>query len=237
MSASHLTTIGFDADDTLWQNEQFFRMTERRFAGLLAEHGDHQHISARLLEAERRNLAVYGFGIKGFTLSMIETAIEVTAGRVPASVIAEILAAGRDMLSHPIDPLPHARETVERLAGSYRLVLITKGDLFDQERKLAQSGLGDLFDAVEIVSDKSAATYARIFSRHGDGPKKSMMVGNSLKSDVVPVIEAGGWGIHVPHELTWAVEHAEPPVAAPRFRQITDLGELPALIESIAKTG
>ncbi|TGS64926.1 HAD family hydrolase [Mesorhizobium sp. M3A.F.Ca.ET.174.01.1.1] len=237
MSASHLTTIGFDADDTLWQNEQFFRMTERRFAGLLAEHGDHQHISARLLEAERRNLAVYGFGIKGFTLSMIETAIEVTAGRVPASVIAEILAAGRDMLSHPIEPLPHARETVERLAGSYRLVLITKGDLFDQERKLAQSGLGDLFDAVEIVSDKSAATYARIFSRHGDGPKKSMMVGNSLKSDVVPVIEAGGWGIHVPHELTWAIEHAEPPVAAPRFRQITDLGELPALIESIAKTG
>ncbi|AZO09654.1 HAD family hydrolase [Mesorhizobium sp. M3A.F.Ca.ET.080.04.2.1] len=237
MSASHLTTIGFDADDTLWQNEQFFRMTERRFAGLLAEHGDQQHISARLLEAERRNLAVYGFGIKGFTLSMIETAIEVTAGRVPAPVIAEILAAGRDMLSHPIEPLPHARETVERLAGSYRLVLITKGDLFDQERKLAQSGLGDLFDAVEIVSDKSAATYARIFSRHGDGPKKSMMVGNSLKSDVVPVIEAGGWGIHVPHELTWAVEHAEPPVAAPRFRQITDLGELPALIESIAKTG
>ncbi|RWE33013.1 HAD family hydrolase [Mesorhizobium sp.] len=237
MSASHLTTIGFDADDTLWQNEQFFRMTERRFAGLLAEHGDHQHISARLLEAERRNLAVYGFGIKGFTLSMIETAIEVTAGRVPASVIAEILAAGRDMLSHPIEPLPHARETVERLAGSYRLVLITKGDLFDQERKLAQSGLGDLFDAVEIVSDKSAATYARIFNRHGDGPKKSMMVGNSLKSDVVPVIEAGGWGIHVPHELTWAVEHAEPPVAAPRFRQITDLSELPALIESIAKAG
>ncbi|TGS53358.1 HAD family hydrolase, partial [Mesorhizobium sp. M1D.F.Ca.ET.183.01.1.1] len=108
----------------------------------------------------------------------------------------------------PIEPLPHARETVERLAGSYRLVLITKGDLFDQERKLAQSGLGDLFDAVEIVSDKSAATYARIFSRHGDGPKKSMMVGNSLKSDVVPVIEAGGWGIHVPHELTWAIEHA-----------------------------
>ncbi|RWE24194.1 MAG: HAD family hydrolase [Mesorhizobium sp.] len=237
MSASHLTTIGFDADDTLWQNEQFFRMTERRFAGLLAEHGDHQHISARLLEAERRNLAVYGFGIKGFTLSMIETAIEVTAGRVPASVIAEILAAGRDMLSHPVEPLPHARETVERLAGSYRLVLITKGDLFDQERKLAQSGLGDLFDAVEIVSDKSAATYARIFNRHGDGPKKSMMVGNSLKSDVVPVIEAGGWGIHVPHELTWAVEHAEPPVAAPRFRQITDLSELPALIESIAKAG
>lgn len=155
MHNSHeLTTIGFDADDTLWQNEQFFRITEKRFAALLADHAAEEHISARLLEAEKRNLAVYGFGIKGFTLSMIETAIEITEGRAPASVIAEILAAGREMLSHPIEALPHARETVEKLADAYRLVLITKGDLFDQERKLAQSGLGDLFDAVEIVSDK-----------------------------------------------------------------------------------
>ncbi|TGQ33322.1 MULTISPECIES: HAD family hydrolase [unclassified Mesorhizobium] len=232
-----LTTIGFDADDTLWQNEQFFRLTEKRFAALLADHGEEGHISARLLEAERRNLAVYGFGIKGFTLSMIETAIEITEGRVSPVVIAEILAAGREMLGHPIEPLPHARETVEKLAAAYRLVLITKGDLFDQERKLAESGLGDLFDAVEIVSDKSAATYARIFSRHGDGPEKSMMVGNSLKSDVVPAIEAGSWGIHVPHELTWVLEHVEPPIAEPRFCRISDLGELPRLIERIAKTG
>ncbi|MER8895753.1 HAD family hydrolase [Mesorhizobium sp. M0676] len=231
-----LTTIGFDADDTLWQNEQFFRLTEKHFATLLADHGDAEHISARLLEAEKRNLAVYGFGIKGFTLSMIETAIEVTEGRVPGSTIAEILAAGRDMLGHPVEALPHARETVERLAGAYHLVLITKGDLFDQERKLAASGLGDLFDAVEIVSDKSAATYARIFGRHGS-PQDSMMVGNSLKSDVVPAIEAGSWGVYVPHELTWVLEHVEPPVEAPRFRQIVDLGELPALIESIGKEG
>ena len=232
----HLTTIGFDADDTLWQNEQFFRMTEKRFAALLADHGEAEHISARLLEAEKRNLAVYGFGIKGFTLSMIETAVEVTEGRVPASTIAEILAAGRDMLGHPVEALPHARETVERLAGAYHLVLITKGDLFDQERKLEASGLGDLFDAVEIVSDKSAATYARIFGRHGS-PQDSMMVGNSLKSDVVPAIEAGSWGVYIPHELTWVLEHVEPPVSAPRFRQIVDLGELPALIESIDSKG
>ncbi|MER9505776.1 HAD family hydrolase [Mesorhizobium sp. M0579] len=231
-----LTTIGFDADDTLWQNEQFFRLTEKHFATLLADHGEAEHISARLLEAEKRNLAVYGFGIKGFTLSMIETAIEVTEGRVPGSTIAEILAAGRDMLGHPVEALPHARETVERLAGAYHLVLITKGDLFDQERKLAASGLGDLFDAVEIVSDKSAATYARIFGRHGS-PQTSMMVGNSLKSDVVPAIEAGSWGVYVPHELTWVLEHVEPPVEAPRFRQLVDLGELPALIESIGKEG
>ena len=123
------------------------------------------------------------------------------------------------------------------LAGAYRLVLITKGDLFDQERKLAQSGLGELFDAVEIVSDKSAATYERIFARHGDGPRERMMVGNSLKSDVVPAIEAGGWGVHVPHELTWVLEHAEAPVAEPRFRLISDLGQLPGLVESIMNPG
>ncbi|WP_315918888.1 HAD family hydrolase [Mesorhizobium sp. SP-1A] len=229
-----LTTIGFDADDTLWQNEQFFRLTEKRFSELLADHADGQDIGTRLLEAERRNLGLYGFGIKGFTLSMIETAVEVSGGRVPTAVISEILAAGRDMLAHPIEILPHARETLEQLAGVYRLVLVTKGDLFDQERKLAQSGLGELFDAVEIVSDKTADTYARIFTRYGDGPRHSMMIGNSLKSDVVPAIEAGSWGVHVPHELTWVLEHVEAPVAAPRFRSIADLGELPALLETIA---
>ncbi len=233
MTASGLTTIGFDADDTLWQNEQFFRLTEKRFIALLSDHAEGQDIAARLLAAEKRNLGIYGFGIKGFTLSMIETAMEISAGRVPAPVIGEIIDAGREMLAHPIEILPHARETLEQLAGAYRLVLVTKGDLFDQERKLAQSGLGELFDAVEIVSDKTAETYARIFTRHGDGPQRSMMIGNSLKSDVVPAIEAGGWGVHVPHELTWVLEHVEVPVAAPRFRCISHLGELPDLLEAI----
>ncbi|QFU15758.1 HAD family hydrolase [Microvirga thermotolerans] len=228
-----LSTIGFDADDTLWQNEHFYRLTEEHFTALLAEHGEKEVLSGKLLEAERRNLKLYGYGIKGFTLSMIETAIEVTEGRVPAAVIERILAAGREMLSHPVETLPHARETLERLAGRYRIVLITKGDLFDQERKLAQSGLGDLFDAVEIVSEKSAATYARLFARHGDGPERSMMVGNSLKSDVVPAIEAGSWGVYVPHELTWAMEHAEEPASAPRFRRLRHLGELADLVESL----
>lgn len=186
-----LTTIGFDADDTLWQNEQFYRMTEDRFAELLADHGEAAHLKGKLLEAERRNLALYGFGIKGFTLSMVETAIEVTGAKVPASAIQQILAAGREMLAHPIEILPHVRETLEDLAGSYRTVLITKGDLFDQERKLAGSGLAELFQAVEIVSDKNPATYVRIFERHGDGARRAMMVGNSLKSDIVPALEAG----------------------------------------------
>ncbi len=230
-----LTTIGFDADDTLWQNEQFFRLTERHFAELLSDHVDTDHLLERLLEAERRNLGTYGFGIKGFTLSMIETAIDVTGGKVPSEVIGKILAAGREMLSHPIETLPHVHDTLELLAGRYRLVLITKGDLFDQERKLAQSGLGDFFQAVEIVSDKSRPTYERIFARHGDGAEHAMMVGNSLKSDVVPAIEAGSWGVFVPHELTWVIEHVEAPKAAPRFREIGHLGELPGLLVEIGK--
>ncbi len=232
---SVLTTIAFDADDTLWQNEQFFKLTEGRFVELLADHAEADHLSQRLQQAQRHNIAVYGFGIKGFTLSMIQTAIEVTEGRVSASVIARILSIGRDMLGHPIETLPHARETLEALAGLYRLLLITKGDLFDQERKVAQSGLGEFFQAVEIVSDKSTSAYERIFQRHGDGPEKSMMVGNSLKSDVVPAIEAGSWGVYVPHDLTWAYEHADAPVDTPRFRQVVHLGELAGLIEEIAR--
>jgi len=229
-----LSTIGFDADDTLWQNEQYYRMTEKRFAGLLADYAEAEALSSRLLEAERRNLKAYGFGIKGFTLSMIETAIEVTEGRVPATVIHQIVDAGRDLLSHPIEPLPHARAALEQLSGDYRLVLITKGDLFDQERKLAQSGLGDFFSAVEIVSDKSAATYERIFTRHGDGPERAMMVGNSLKSDIVPAIKAGSWGVYVPHSLTWALEQDEAPNGHQRYRHIEHLGEL---LEVVRKAG
>ncbi|MGH6763230.1 MAG: HAD family hydrolase [Phyllobacterium sp.] len=228
-----LTTIGFDADDTLWQNEQFYRITERQFAELLRDFGDEKDISAKLLEAEKRNLKLYGFGIKGFTLSMIETALEVTDGQVSASVIRQILETGRELLSHPVETLPHVRETLEQLTGRYRIVLITKGDLFDQERKLAQSGLGDFFDAVEIVSDKDTATYRRIFARHGDGPERAMMVGNSLKSDIVPAIEAGSWGVYVPHDLTWIVEHVEPPLHAPRFRRVDHLGELARLIAQL----
>ncbi|MBP1806508.1 HAD family hydrolase [Rubellimicrobium aerolatum] len=224
-------TIGFDADDTLWHNERFFRGTEDRFEELLSAHMDGPGLRARLREAERRNLGIYGFGIKGFTLSMIETAVEATEGRVPAAVIGEILAMGRDMLAHPIDLLPHAREAVEAAAREGEVVLITKGDLLDQERKLAQSGLGDLFDAVEIVSDKTPATYLRVFARHGG--RQSMMIGNSLKSDVIPALAAGAWGVHVPHGLTWELEHADPPRDHPRFREIPSLGDLPGLVATL----
>src|SRR6056297_3988904 len=230
--ARKLQTIGFDADDTLWHNERFFKLTQDRFEALLSDHAETHLLHDRLIAAERRNIGHYGFGVKGFVLSMIETAIEVTDGAVPGHVIQQILNAGQDMLAHPIELLPHAQSTVEALADSHRLLLITKGDLLHQERKLAQSGLGDLFDTVEIVSDKQPETYARIFESSPGGPVAAMMVGNSMRSDVIPAIEAGAWGVHVPHDLAWALEHAEAPVA-PRFRSVADLGDLPGLILEI----
>ncbi|AWD22844.1 HAD family hydrolase [Fuscovulum blasticum] len=229
-----ITTIGFDADDTLWQNEAYFRLTQDRFADLLAPYAAPDHLHDRLLAAERRNIGAYGFGVKGFTLSMIETAIEVTEGRVPASVISELLGTGRAMLDHPVELLPGARETVAALAGDFRILLITKGDLLHQERKLAQSGLGDLFDAVEIVSDKTPDIYARIFARHGTGAGQALMAGNSLKSDVLPPLAAGAYGVYVPHGLTWALEAAEEPVGNPRYARLDSLTGLPAHLRALA---
>lgn len=228
-----LTAIGLDADDTLWHNERFFSLTQDHFADLLRAHTDKDHLMERLLISERRNLPHYGFGIKGFTLSMIETAIEVTQGKVPASVIQEILHAGRDMLSHPIELLPHVEQTLETLKKDFKLILVTKGDLLDQQRKLAQSGLRDHFDAIEIVSNKNAATYVDIFQRHGTGPDHGMMAGNSMASDVVPMIDAGGWGVFIPHEVSWAIEHAETPDHALRYRELPHLGALPTYVEEL----
>jgi putative hydrolase of the HAD superfamily len=225
-----ITTVGLDADDTLWHNEAFFRLTHDRFAALLADHADPADLMARLDAAERRNLGHYGFGVKGFVLSMIETALEVTDGRVPGSVIAELVAAGREMLAHPVDLLPGVAETVARLARDHRLVLITKGDLVDQERKVAQSGLGHHFHAVEIVSHKTPAAYAAIFARHGHGADRGLMAGNSMASDVLPMLAAGGFAVHVPHALTWSAEVADPPQGHGRFHALDTLGELPDLV-------
>lgn len=229
----NLTAIGFDADDTLWHNERYFRLSHARFTELLRGYTDCEGLIDRLLAAEERNLGHYGFGVKGFTLSMIETAIEVTEGKVPGAVISELLSAGKEMLSYPIELLPHARDAVETVAGRHTVVLITKGDLLDQERKLAQSGLGDFFDHVEIVSNKTPAIYAEIFARIGSGAEKGIMVGNSLRSDVEPMIAAGGWGVHVPHDLTWAYEaKAAAPTNNERFHT---LGSLEGLAQLIAR--
>jgi putative hydrolase of the HAD superfamily len=233
-SDARLTAIGFDADDTLWPHEDFYQEAQERLLAQLAAYGEPKDLTQKLIEIERRNLPLYGFGVKAFTLSMIETAIETSQGRVSAQTIDDILTTGRALLRHPIKIFPYVRETLSALSQTYRLILITKGDLFDQERKLEESGLADFFDAVEIVSDKNAPTYARIFSRHADGPERAMMVGNSLKSDVIPAIEAGSWGVHVPHRFLWAIEHAEPPAEASRFRRLAHLGELFDLIAEIS---
>jgi len=221
-------TIAFDADDTLWENEQFFQSSKDSFTEMLDAYVEPNHIHRKLTAAEMRNLAVYGYGIKGFTLSMIETAIEVSDSKVPTSTIAAILKMGREMLDHPIDLLPHVRECLETLGSEPDIILITKGDLLHQEQKLAQSGLGDYFDAVEIVSEKTPGVYQRIFARR-DRPR-AMMVGNSMRSDVLPAIAAGAWGTYVPHDLTWEHERAEAPENSARFHRIAHLGELPDLL-------
>lgn len=228
-----IKTLAFDADDTLWQNEQFFRLTEKEFQSLLSDHADGKILAEKLLDTERKNLKTYGFGIKGFTLSMIETALQVTDGHVPTEVIGKILGIGRELLSHPMELMPGVIEVLNRVAPDYDLFLITKGDLFDQERKIAQSGLADYFQAIEIVPDKNEATYRRIFDQRGVQAADAMMVGNSMKSDVLPVLSLGSWGVYVPHDMNWVIEHAEAPQDHPRFRQIDKLAELPGILASI----
>ena len=229
-------TIAFDADDTLWENEVFFRLTQARFAELLSDFTERDHLESRLLEAEKRNLGHYGFGIKGFVLSMIETAIDVTDEKVPASIIKALVAEGREMLRHPVNLLEGVQQTIEALAPHHKIFLVTKGDLLHQEHKLAQSGLGDLFDGVEIVSDKSPQTYTQIFGRYDLGPERTMMVGNSMKSDVIPPIQAGAWGTFIAHEHTWEIEHAQAPDTHPRYNHLDQISALPGLIEKLSQS-
>jgi len=228
-----ITTVGLDADDTLWHNETIFRLTHDRFCGLLADVTDPETAKARLSEVERRNLRLYGYGVKGFTLSMIETAMELCHGEAPASVIREILAAGREMLNEPVEPLPGVDLALAELSRRFRLVLITKGDLLHQEQKLAASGLGDLFAAVEIVSEKDRSTYERVFARHGTGAEGAVMAGNSVRSDVIPALEAGAWAALIPYPLVWAHEAASAPHDHPRYRELASLADLPGWLDEI----
>jgi putative hydrolase of the HAD superfamily len=231
-----ITTVGIDADDTLWHCESLFRLTHKRFLELLSEHGDEARIEAQLAATEKRNLRIYGYGAKGFTLSMIETALELTDGAVSTRVIREILAVGREMLIEPIEPLPGVEHALAKLSERYRLVLITKGDLLHQEQKLAASGLGDLFAAVEIVSEKDADTYRRVFSRHGTGAEQAVMAGNSMRSDILPALAAGSWGALIPYPLVWAHEAAEAPTEHPRYAELGSIADLPAWVDRISNS-
>jgi len=220
--------IAFDADDTLWHNETQFQATAREFAGLLAAYHPADWIQDRLFATEMKNLRHFGYGIKGFTLSMIETAVELTEGRVTGAEIKTILGWGHGMLQAPIALLDGVRETIAALAGEQRLMLLTKGDLFDQESKLARSGLGEYFGAVEIVSEKNARTYAAIIARHKVVPGSFLMVGNSLRSDILPVLEVGGAAVHIPYVTTWVHEQVTEEAAAGKtFATLESIRELP----------
>jgi putative hydrolase of the HAD superfamily len=227
-----VTAIAFDGDDTLWHNEPLFWASTQRFQELLAPYADAATLAERLQAAEIANLALFGYGIKGFVLSMIETAIQVSGGQVPNTVIQEFIDRGKHMLAHPVHLLEGVAHTLAAVRDmGFKLVLITKGDLFDQESKLARSGLADLFHAVEIVSEKDEATYRTLLARHGDGVERAVMVGNSARSDILPMLAAGGHAVHVPYASTWAHELAELPDTHPRLHRIKGMGELVALLK------
>ncbi len=230
-----ITTIGFDADDTLWHNESIFEATHARYRALLTRWHDAATIDRTLLATELRNLELYGYGIKAHALSCIETAIELSGGAISAAEIRAIIAFAKEMLEHPVELLDGAAEAVARLASSHRLLLITKGDLRDQERKLAKSGLAGHFDHTEIVAEKDAGTYARILGRLGVSPDQFLMVGNSLKSDILPALDLGACAVQVPYPLLWEGEASArtAPAAAARVFQLASLRELPALVERL----
>ena len=228
--------IAFDADDTLWHNERMYAAAEQKFVDLLSKYYDRESISERLFETEMRNMRSLGYGAKAFTLSMIETAIQLSGGQISAAEIGQVLQSGRDILTAEVDLFPHVRETVPLLAQKHPLMLITKGDLLDQESKLARSGLADCFRHVEIISDKNAASYRRIFERYEIDASKFLMVGNSLKSDILPVLELGAHAVHIPFEITWAHEMAEAPATEhPGYYTLRNMGELPGLLDDLAR--
>ncbi|MBF9196793.1 HAD family hydrolase [Microvirga terrestris] len=229
-----ISVLGLDADDTLWHNETFYQSTRQRFNELLADFVDAKRLEEEIEATEMRNLGLYGYGAKGFTLSMLETAIQVSDGTISSRALSDILTIGRELMNHPVEPLPGVHETLEALSAEYKLVLITKGDLFHQESKLAASGLGNFFSGVEIVSEKKADTYARIFSRHGVGPEHAAMAGNSVRSDVLPALEAGSYAALIPFHLVWAHEDAPLPTDNPRFTELPSLTELPRWLAEVS---
>jgi putative hydrolase of the HAD superfamily len=225
-----IDVVALDGDDTLWHSENQFVMTQDRFTELLADNIDKPTLDALLLDRERENLQLFGYGVKGFTLSMIETAIEVTDGRVDTADIKAIIDNAKDMLRHPVDLLDGVDETVRRLVEDHKVMVITKGDLFHQESKLARSGLADLFWEIEIVAEKDEATYQRILDRYAIAPDRFVMVGNSVKSDILPVLALGGKAVHIEYETTWEMEHADADATTDGYWELDSIRDLPALL-------
>lgn len=235
--ARDLRLIGFDADDTLWRSEDYYREAQSAFERIVAGYVDLDDVHDRLYAVEKQNLALFGYGAKGMTLSMVEAAIAITGARISAADLHRIVELGKAVLQHPVELLPGIREAVEAIAGDRPVVLITKGDLFHQEAKVRESGLSDLFRRIEIVSEKDTATYARLFEEFGLAPAQFAMIGNSLRSDIVPVLELGGCGVHMPYHVTWAHEaEAAPPAATERLRTVDGPAGLADAVRSLAES-
>ena len=229
-----IDTVAFDADDTLWHNEHLFQDTQKKLEAIVQRYRPGEDIHDALFAVEMRNLELFGYGIKGFTLSMVEAAIQLTEQRISAPEVHEIVQLGKHMIQAPVDLLDGVEATLAEVCGRFRVILITKGDIVDQNSKIQRSGLAGCFEQVEIVPRKDAAIYRAIFERHGIEPARTVMVGNSMPSDVLPMLELGGHGVHVPYALLWAHEaHDEDPVSE-RFHRLERLGELPGLLRRLS---
>ena len=232
-----IALVGFDADDTLWRSQDFFDAAQLEFEQIVAGYVDLDDAKARqhLYDVEKRNIAVFGYGVKGMVLSMIESAVAITGERIGARDLHRIVELGKALLRHPVELLPGIREAVEAVAAEHDVVLITKGDLFHQEAKVRQCGLAQLFRRIEIVSEKDTATYARLLEEFDLPARRFVMIGNSLRSDIGPVLALGGWGVHVPYHTTWAHENeAEVAADALRLRRVEHVAGLPAALRDIA---
>jgi putative hydrolase of the HAD superfamily len=218
--------IAFDADDTLWDNEGYFQETERKFCELLEDYLPHHTLSRELLKTEIGNLSLYGYGIKGFMLSMIETAITVTDKTIPVSAVEKIIALGQELLLKPVTIIEGAEDVLKKLKDNYKLVMATKGDLLDQHRKLHKSGLGHYFHHIEIMTEKKEEDFEKLIKRLDIKPEEFLMIGNSLKSDVLPVLHIGGHAIHVPYHTTWEHEKVEIQINHPNFKQAEKITEI-----------
>jgi putative hydrolase of the HAD superfamily len=228
-----IKVIAFDADDTLWVNEPFFREAEEKFASLLEDFMPQHAIMKELYRTEITNLNLYGYGIKGFMLSMVETALRISDHKMPLSIIDKIIRIGQEMLEKPVELLPGVEDVLKSLNGDYRIVLATKGDLVDQERKLQKSGLEKYFHHIEIMSEKRVSDYEKLIRHLDIDPSEFLMLGNSLKSDILPVLEMGGYGIHIPFHITWAHEVVEHEVEHERFFKLEYIGEAGELIRAL----
>lgn len=235
---SGIRLVGFDGDDTLWRSEDYYHAAQREFERIVSAYVELEGVYDRLYAVEKRNLALFGYGVKGMVLSMIEAAIEITGQRISAADLHRIARLGKELLQHPVELLPGIRGAIEEIGARHQIVLITKGDLFHQEAKVRDSGLADLFRRIEIVSEKDVRTYARVLAELDLRPEQFVMIGNSLRSDIAPVLQLGGWGVHMPYHVTWAHE-AEVELGADiaRLREVTEPRQLPATVREIAGYG